>query len=87
MASPEEHRACMMRCVLNQHLCGKRSKFSGRHDICAKVIDHIDEEHLCAAPVPSTLAGSCVVCPTCNWSISKFLIVTAYDGLYFSACR
>ncbi|KAF8122287.1 hypothetical protein EV363DRAFT_1555266 [Boletus edulis] len=59
---PEEHRACTMSaghagkhiCVPNQHLCGKRCKFSGRHgcqDVCAKVIDHIDEEHLCAAPV------------------------------------
>ncbi|KAF8428935.1 hypothetical protein L210DRAFT_3623712 [Boletus edulis BED1] len=59
---PEEHRACTMSaghagkhiCIPNQHLCGKRCKFSGRHgcqDVCAKVIDHIDEEHLCAAPV------------------------------------
>ncbi|KAF8452913.1 hypothetical protein L210DRAFT_3617960 [Boletus edulis BED1] len=59
---PEEHRACTMSaghagkhiCVANQHLCGKRCRFSGRHgcqDVCAKVIDHIDEEHLCAAPI------------------------------------
>ncbi|KAG6369029.1 hypothetical protein JVT61DRAFT_1964, partial [Boletus reticuloceps] len=59
---PEEHGACRMRCVaspncrcvMNQHLCGKRCKFSGRHgcqDLCAKVIDHIDEGHLCVAPV------------------------------------
>ncbi|KAF8122279.1 hypothetical protein EV363DRAFT_1274846 [Boletus edulis] len=59
---PKEHGACMMSaghagkhiCVTNQHLCGKRCKFSGRHgcqDVCTKVIDHIDEGHLCAAPV------------------------------------
>ncbi|KAF8548563.1 hypothetical protein OG21DRAFT_1606884 [Imleria badia] len=85
----EEHRPCTMSaghagkhiCVANQHLCGKACVFSGRHgcqDVCAKVIDHIDEGHLCAAPVhacgePCDLAevqlvdGSLYSCPgTCR---------------------
>ncbi|KAG8215603.1 hypothetical protein J3R82DRAFT_7468 [Butyriboletus roseoflavus] len=59
---PGEHRPCTMSaghagkhiCIVNKHLCGKPCRFSGRQgclDMCAKVIDHPDEEHICAAPV------------------------------------
>ncbi|KAH0834248.1 hypothetical protein J3R83DRAFT_11580 [Lanmaoa asiatica] len=88
---PAEHRPCTMsvqwhtffcRCVTNPHLCGKPCKLSGRQrclDVCAKVIDHSDEEHLCAAPVhacgkPCNLSdiqlvdGSLYSCPgTCRF--------------------
>ncbi|KAF9232513.1 hypothetical protein BU15DRAFT_67382 [Melanogaster broomeanus] len=57
-----EHRQCSMTaghagrhiCVVTEHLCGKPCKFAGRHgclDACTKVIDHPDDEHLCAAPM------------------------------------
>ncbi|KAF8548152.1 hypothetical protein OG21DRAFT_1489630 [Imleria badia] len=76
----EEHRPCTMSaghagkhiCVANQHLCGKACVFSGRHgcqDVCAKVIDHIDEGHLCAAPVHA--CGKVSICRSLDIFILK----------------
>ncbi|KAF8548559.1 hypothetical protein OG21DRAFT_1422875 [Imleria badia] len=85
----EKHLPCTMSaghagkhvCVANQHLCGKACKFFGRHgcqDVCAKMIDHTDEEHLCAAPVHA-----------CGKPCAMFDVRLANGSVYYCAgtCR
>ncbi|KAG8215117.1 hypothetical protein J3R82DRAFT_8568 [Butyriboletus roseoflavus] len=59
-----EEKKCTMTCSVNVHLCGARCKLWGKNgclEECAKVSDHQDDDHQCAA-VTHACGEPCDLC-------------------------